>query len=497
MVTGGEGKDMAAPTQDAAHEGPDHEGQAHEGQAHEGWSSRSAFILAAIGSAVGLGNLWRFPAEAGANGGGAFVLFYIFCVVLIGLPVLLSETLIGLFGQTSAPQSVLKLAAASRASRHWGALASIGVLSAFIVLSFYCVVGGWVLYYIGIFVSDLFHTGVAGGAFQGRDPATIDAILPGLFGNGPLMVGLDVVFIAVTLFFVARGVSGGIEFVAKWMMPAFFVLIVAITIYGAFTGAMGDTLNYLFTFEPEKLTGAVMLAALGQAFFSLSLGVAGMITYGSYVGRDVNLAGTSLIIAGADTAVALIAGLCIFPIVFLAGLEPSAGPGLMFQSLPIAFQDMPAGSLVGLLFFVMVAFAALTSSVALMEVPTAWMMERFSLARGPASGIVTAGALALGVLAALSFNTLSDAHPAGFIAMFEGLGWFDFLDSLTSKLLMPIAAVLTSIFVGWVAERRIVDSETGLGGGLLRVYLVLVRWVCPAALMAILIIGIFPSILGA
>lgn len=466
------------------------------GSKRDGWSSRSAFILAAVGSAVGLGNMWRFPAEAGANGGGAFVLFYIFCVALIGLPILLSETLIGRHGQASAPESVRKIAAESGKSSHWDTLASFGVLGAFLVLSFYCVVGGWVLYYIGVFAQDLFTTGVTGGAFQGRPAGDIEALLPALFGNGGLMVGLHVLFIAITFYFVARGVSSGIEWVATWLMPAFFVLFLAITVYGAFTGAFSEALSYLFTFDASKLTGSVMLAAVGQAFFSLSLGVAGMMTYGAYVGRDVNLAGTSGIIAGADTAVALLAGLCIFPIVFAAGLEPNGGPGLMFQTLPIGFQSMPVGSLVGLLFFVMVFFAALTSSVSLMEAPTAWLKEKANMGRPMATLIVTIGALLLGVLAALSFNSMANFQPFGFIPLFEGQGMFDVLDTVTSKILMPVGAILTALFVGWVAERRLIDSENGLSGGLEKFWLFLVRWLCPLALIVILIVGIFPSILG-
>ncbi len=464
------------------------------GSTRDGWSSRSAFILAAIGSAVGLGNLWRFPAEAGANGGGAFVLFYIGCVVLIGLPVLLSETLIGRHGQSSAPESVRRVASASRASPHWDILATLGVISAFLILSFYCVVGGWVLYYVGQFAIDLFASGVTGGAFEGRTPEEVEALLPNLFGNGPLMVGLDALFLAVTLYFVARGVSGGIEFVAKWMMPAFFILLIAITVYGAFGGAFSETMTYLFTFEPEKLTGPVMLAALGQAFFSLSLGVAGMITYGSYVGRNVNLASTSAIISGADTAVALLAGLCIFPIVFAAGLSVSAGPGLMFQTLPHAFQDMPSGSVVGLLFFIMVGFAALTSSVALLEVPTAWMIDKFRIVRPLSAIIVALGAMILGALSALSFNVLADWHPLDFIPLFAGQGFFDVLDGVTAKLFMPIGAILTAIFVGWIADRKLVDIENGLGGGLHLAWLFLVRFLCPIALVAIVIVGIFPDL---
>ena len=463
------------------------------GATRDHWSSRSAFILAAIGSAVGLGNLWRFPAEAGANGGGAFVLFYIACVVLIGLPILLSETLIGRHGQAAAPESVRRVANVSKASPHWDILAGMGVIAAFLILSFYCVVGGWVLYYIGIFIGDIFTSGVAGGAFAGQSSETIEGLLPNLFANGPMMVAMNALFLGVTLYFVARGVTGGIEIVANYMMPAFFILLVAITIYGAFGGAFSQTLNYLFTFEPEKLTGPVMLAALGQAFFSLSLGVAGMITYGGYVGRNVNLAGTSAIIAGADTLVALLAGLCLFPIVFAAGLAVGAGPGLMFQTLPHAFQEMPFGSIVGLLFFIMVGFAALTSSVALLEVPVAWLIDRFRIVRPLSAVRVATAAMVLGALAALSFNVLSDWHPLNFIPVFEGQGFFDVLDGLTAKFLMPIGAILTAIFVGWVADRKLIDMENGLGGALHLFWLFLVRFLCPIALVGILIVGIFPD----
>ena len=460
----------------------------------EGWSSRRAFVLAAVGSAVGLGNMWRFPAEAGANGGGAFVMFYLLCVLLIGLPVLLSEVLIGRHGQSNAPESVRRVAAESGKSTRWAFLADIGVLGAFLVLSFYCVVGGWVLYYIGVFLSDIFTSGLIGGAFEGRDPAEVEALLPNLFGNGALMLGLHVAFLAITLYFVARGVSGGIEWVATWLMPAFFILFVAITIYGSFTGGFEEAVSYLFTVNFSALTGPVMLAAVGQAFFSLSLGVAGMMTYGAYVGRDVNLAGTSGIIAGADSAVALLAGLCIFPIVFAAGLEANAGPGLMFQSLPRAFQDIPFGSVIGLLFFVMVFFAALPSSISLLEAPTAWFKDRFRMPRPIATGIVSGGALVLGGFAAWFWGrpvpVLSD------IALFDGQDTFSILDTLTSRILMPVGAILTSLFVGWVASRRLIDSENGLSGGLHHFWLFLVRWACPLALIVILIVGIFPSIIG-
>ena len=459
--------------------------------AREGWSSRSAFILAAVGSAVGLGNMWRFPAEAGANGGGAFVLFYIFCVLLIGLPVLLSEVLIGRHGQASAPESVRRLARDSNASEGWGILGSMGVFAAFLILSFYCVVGGWVVYYIGIFAQDLVQTGLSGGAFAGRPSEDIEAFLPSLFGNGGLMVGLNLGFLAITMFFVARGISSGIEWVAVYLMPMFFVLFLGITIYGAFTGNFSEAVSYLFTFDFSKLTGEVMLAAVGQAFFSLSLGVAGMMTYGAYASRDTNLGETSGIIAGADTAVALLAGLAIFPIVFAAGLAANSGPGLMFESLPVAFQAMPFGSLIGLLFFTMVFFAALTSSVSLLEAPTAWTLEKFKLHRPLATIIVGLGAAVLGVLSALSFNEMADFRPLAFVPIFAEANFFDALDGVTAKLFMPIGAILTCIFVGWFADSKLIDQENGIDGALHQIWRALVRFVCPAVLLVILGFGLF------
>lgn len=461
------------------------------GKTHENWSSRSAFILAAVGSAVGLGNMWRFPAEAGENGGGAFVLFYIFCVLLIGLPVLLSEVLIGRHGQANAPESVRRVARDSNAHEGWSILASLGVLGAFLILSFYCVVGGWVVYYIGVFVGDLFQTGLAGGAFEGRAASDVEGLLPGLFGNGGLMVGLNLGFLAVTMFFVARGISSGIEWVAVYLMPIFFALFLGITVYGAFTGNFGEAVAYLFTFDFSKLTGEVMLAAVGQAFFSLSLGVAGMITYGSYANRDTNLGETSGIIAGADTAVAMLAGLAIFPIVFAAGLSASAGPGLMFQSLPIAFQAMPFGSLIGLAFFIMVFFAALTSSVGLLEAPTAYVFEKFNITRPIATLIVGLGAAVLGVFASLSFNEMAEFYPLNFIPLFAETNFFDTLDGVTAKLFMPIGAILTCIFVGWIADAKLIDDENGLDGLLHQTWRALVRFVCPIALTVILLAGLF------
>ena len=480
---------MVAATQGAGAPGQDH------------WSSRWAFVLAAIGSAVGLGNLWRFPSEAGTNGGGAFVIFYILCVVLIGLPLLLSETLIGRHGQSSAVESAKTVARESNASEGWSALAGVGMLGAYLILTFYSVVAGWVLYYVGVFAVDLIEAigggSFAGGAFAGWSAEQVQGLLPALFANNPMMLGLHALFMGITIFFVARGVTGGIEKVAVWLMPSFFVLLVGITIYGAFTGAFAEALDFMFAFNPERLLhGPVMLSALGQAFFSLSLGSALMITYGAYADRGVNLARTSAIIAGADTSVAIIAGLCIFPIVFAAGLAADAGPALMFQTLPASFQSMPLGSLFGLLFFIMVFFAALTSSVALLEAPTSWMIHKFGTARRTAAIGLGLVAFVFGIFSALSFNVMGNWHPLDFIPLFDDQNFFGIVDRFSGQVLLPLSGLITAIFIGWIADRKLTDDENGIGGALHLTWRFLVAWLCPAAVAGILVVGLFPNLLG-
>jgi NSS family neurotransmitter:Na+ symporter len=478
----------------------------------EGWSSRTAFVLAAIGSAVGLGNLVRFPAEAGANGGGAFVIFYIFCVLLIGLPILLSETLIGRHGQASAVESMKKVAIESRASGWWSIAAGIGMVGAFLILTYYSVLAGWIVHFIGLFAADAAAVigagNWSGGALHGYSVEQVQGMLPALHANSNEMLAMHAIFMALTVVAVGRGVSGGIEKVAVWLMPIFFLLLAGITVYGAFTGSFGAALAFLFDFEPSRLLDpSVQLSALGQALFSLSLGSALMITYGAYAARDINLAKTSAQIATADTSVAIIAGLAIFPITF-AALAPASlnaildgqeqvqgGLGLLFVNLPMAFQTMPGGSLIGLLFFVMVFFAALTSSVALLEASVSWAIGRFQKPRWLVTIILGGLAYLIGAWASFSFNSQADYQPLDFM-IFSGQPIFGILDELTAKILLPLSALLVALFVGWIADRRLIDSENGLDGNVQRIWLFLVRWVCPLVISLILLFGLFPGLLG-
>ncbi|WP_454599231.1 sodium-dependent transporter [Qipengyuania sp. SM2507] len=467
----------------------------------EGWSSRWAFILAAIGAAVGLGNIWRFPTLAGESGGGAFVIFYIGCVFLIGLPLILSEIFIGRAGQTDAVGSIKRVAAQSNASTNWSIFGAIGAIAAFLILSFYSVVAGWVLYYAGVMGADLLQAIGAGepfrGALAGENEAQVQQRLTDMFANPGLLLAMHFLFMGATLFIVARGVHSGIEKAAMYLMPMFFALLIGLVLYGAIEGDMGDAFTFLFTPDWSKLTPQVMNAALGQALFSLSLGVAGLITYGSYIKEGSGLGSTSALIAFADIGVALLAGLMIFPIVFAVGLDPAAGPTLVFQTLPFAFQTMPAGALFGFLFFVLILVAAVTSSISLLEVPTAWGIGERGWSRAKSASIFGGGALVIGIFCLLGYNVWSDVRPLGFWPLFENTDILDTIDGFTGKVMLPLGALLTSLFVGWKADRTLVRSVTGLSPLAFGVWRFLIAWLCPIAVAVILITGLFPGLLGA
>ena len=466
----------------------------------EGWSSRTAFVLAAVGAAVGLGNLWRFPTLAGENGGAAFVLVYILCVVLIGLPLVLSEVLIGRAGGSDAVSSVEVVAEKSGVSKRWNSLGWIELLAAFMIMTTYSVIAGWVIYYAysfgGDFFGNLFSGNFGAGAFATSSTDQIGDRMTDLFKQPWLMIGLHALFMVVTVSVVARGVHDGIEKAAMFLMPAFFVLLVCITIYSGFTGNFTQAVSFLFTPDFSKLSASVVNQALGQALFSMSLGSAALMTYGAYVSKETKLAPTAAMIAFADTGVALIAGLMIFPIVFAAGLDPAAGPTLMFQSLPIAFHDMPAGSFIGFLFFILVFFAALTSSISLVEAPVAWLINAKNWSRKQASIAVGLAIFLVGGLAALSFNMLSDVKPLAFWGLMEDQNIFNSLDGLVGTLLLPIAAFMTAVFVGWKADKKLVNAESGLEGGMFVLWRFLVGWVGPIAVGLILVFGLFPGLLG-
>lgn len=442
---------------------------------HGMWSSRLVFILAATGSAVGLGNIWRFPYVASDNGGGAFVLLYLACIAILGLPILIAEVLVGRQGRRSPVHSVVTVSEASGAAAGWGLMPVMGVIAALMILSFYSVVAGWTLHYTWLYLQQVL------GMARLEDPG---AAFGALLGD-PLQLGIwHGVFMVLTMAVVAMGVEKGLERAVRWLMPALFVMLLLLVGYGLTTGHAGAALHFLFEPDFSKVSGATVLAAMGQAFFTLSLGSCAMMAYGAYLPRDkVSLPRTAGTIALTDTLVALLAGMAIFPIVIAYGLNPEGGgPGLIFTSLPHAFNDMPFGSLYGLLFFALLSVAAWTSSISMLEPGTAWLSERFGLGsrKRVALGLATFCWL-LGLLAALSLNRFAHIKIAGRDIM--GL-----LEFVASDLLLPLGGMLIALFVGWAMDRRLLRGQLPeMPEWAFSLFRALLRFVAPALVLVVLL----------
>lgn len=439
------------------------------------WSSRWAFFLVTVGSAVGLGNIWKFPYMTGSNGGSAFVLVYLACILAIGVPLLMAETLLGRRGQGNPVTTMRVLADEAGASRWWQAIGLIGIVGAFIILAFYSVVAGWVLEY----------TWRAGLGFAALSKEAFADAFGALLASPGRLIFWHTVFMLLTAVVVLGGVTSGIERANKIMMPALFGILIFLVGYGAMAADLPAAFHFLFRFDPSAINRGVLFAAMGHAFFTLSLGMGAIITYGSYLDRDISIPRTCLAIAAADTGVALLAGLSIFAIVFAQGLEPAAGPGLLLQTLPLAFSQMPGGHVVGLVFFVLVVFAAWTSAISLLEPGVTLLVERFDLGRKAAVVLLSSGVWLLGIAVALSFNEWSA------FSLF-GLGLFDLLDTLTTKIMMPLAGLLIALFTAWAMKRAHVEEEVGLRGGVFRLWYGVVRYVSPVAIVLIFlnVIGI-------
>ena len=494
-----------------------------QGTAGEGvhWSSRAAFILAAIGSAVGLGNLWRFPYVAGENGGGAFVLFYVVCVILIGLPVLVAELFIGRRGGMSAVGSVVKIAKAEGRSPLWSIQSWLGMIGAFIILTFYSVIAGWVLAYVVMIGGDLIAAiasdgagGLTAGAFAGQTDEQVRAKLGELLSDPTRMIIYHGLFMVLTVGIVARGVQGGIETAVTILMPAFFVLLLILFGYAVVTGDRAQGIDFLLgvrlgdaeladgTIRRGLLhgiqDGSVISAALGQAFFSIGLGSALMATYGAYMRSDQDLPRSARLIAIADTGVGIIAGLAIFPIVFAMGLAAGAGPTLMFQTLPLAFHGMPGGGVFGIMFFLLAFFAAITSSIALLETSTKWVDEQSkSDNRWKSAAVIGFIIFLIGVANALSQVPTVGANgedqatfwntwkPADGIAIFQGMVLLDFL-SATTDIILPLSGLVASIFAGWIVSTSTAREAIGFKSEIwFKRWRFLIRWVCPVGIFMV------------
>ncbi|WP_206171711.1 sodium-dependent transporter [Thiorhodococcus mannitoliphagus] len=449
---------------------------------HGQWSSRFIFILAAVGSAVGLGNIWKFPYITGENGGGAFVLVYLVCIALIGVPIMIAEILLGRRGRQSPINTMRSLVQDEQAHPAWSLLGWGGVITGFLILSYYSVIAGWALAYV-------FRA--ASGAFNGATAETIAAQFDG-FLSAPLSVlAWHSIFMVMTMVVVARGVRGGLEKAVTFLMPALFVLLLVLVGYAMSLGAFSEGLDFLFSPNFEKVfyhcevtaagveqcrfTGEPMLVALGHAFFTLSLGMGAIMVYGSYMPANASIARATFAIVAADTAVALLAGMAIFPIVFSNGLEAAAGPGLIFQTLPIAFGAMPGGQFFGTLFFLLLVFAAWSSAISLIEPAVAWLVENHGMKRVSAAVLMGVLAWILGIGTVLSFNLLSGEEFQLF-----GKTIFDLLDYLTANILLPLGGLFIALFAGWIMSRSASMDELRMRDGMgYKTWSLLVRYISP------------------
>jgi len=456
---------------------------------HGQWSSRWAFVLAATGSAVGLGNIWKFPYITGQNGGGAFVLVYLVCIVIIGVPIMMAEIMLGRRGRQSPINTMKTLAIEAGHNPHWKWLGWLGVVAGFLILSYYSVIAGWALAYV-------FRT--AAGTFTNATPDGISSIFGNFLADSESLMFWHTVFMVMTMLVVARGVSGGLEKAVKFLMPALFIIMIILLGYAMNTAAFGEGLRFMFQpdfhallyytddFGVEHRSWNPVLIAMGHAFFTLSLGMGAIMVYGSYLPQDASIARTTFMIAGADTAVALVAGMVIFPIVFANGLEPASGPGLIFQTLPLAFGHMPGGIFFGSLFFILLTFAAWTSSISLIEPAVAWLVENRSMDRMKASVVMGIACWLFGLLTVFSFNIWSDITPLYMIETFRDKTLFDLLDYLTANIMLPLGGLLIAIFSVWIMHEDASVDELGMGEGLAyQIWHFLVRYITPIAVIIV------------
>ena len=446
------------------------------------FASRWGFILAAMGSAVGLGNIWRFTFMAGENGGGAFIFFYFLFIVFFGIPCLMAMIVIGRRGGRSPAGSTQALAVAEGKSPNWKFLGWIAISVAFLALTFFSVVAGWVLAYIPRSLVGAFDN--ISGEQSNQLFADVQASVFGMtFWHG--------VFMLITMFIVARGIQQGVEKTVKVMMPALFIALLILVIYAAVTGNFSEAFTFMFKPDFSKVNSDTVLLALGQAFFSLSVGGGGIIAYGAYLDKQASIPRVALSIAGANVSVDMLAGMAIFPIVFAYSLEPASGPGLLFVTLPVAFGQMPGGIIVGTLFLLLVLFAALSTSISMLESVVSRLIERENSKRLHMTLLAGGLAWLIGLGSVFSHNIWSDFTPLGFIEILEGATIFRLIDFFVVNNLILFSAFLITLFVGWVMSEEATRDELGMGNNLAyRSWRFVMRYLAPGAILLISLVTI-------
>lgn len=442
---------------------------------HGQWSSRLMFILAATGSAVGLGNIWRFPYITGENGGGVFVLAYLICLAIVGIPIMMAEVLIGRRGRQSPVFSFQTLAVEANGHRAWRWVGWAGMLAGLIILSYYSVIAGWTLAYV---------VRIASGSLVRVTAEGASSIFAQLVVDPERLLAWHTIFMVMTIKVVSRGVKRGLEQAVKILMPLLFVMLLVLVIYAWRQGDFEQAYLFMFDSDFSKLTPSALLVALGHAFFTLSVGLGAMMVYGAYMPGGLSIAKSSILVGLIDTVVGLLAGLAIFSIVFAHDMAVGEGPGLIFQTLPIVFGQMPGGSFFGTLFFLLLVFAAWTSAIALIEPMVSWIVEKREIDRIRAAiwtGIV---AWLLGILTILSFSSWSFSFRFGGELKRHGL--FDVLDILTSSIILPLGGLCIALFVGWVMSRESVVDEMGGRSGIgFKLWYFVVRFITPVAVVLV------------
>ena len=440
---------------------------------HGQWTNRTVFILAATGSAVGLGNIWKFPYITGENGGGTFVLVYLLCIALIGIPIMMAEIMLGRRGKQSPINTMIALAKGEGRNPGWVWLGWMGVLAGFFILSYYSVIAGWAMSYV-------FRTG--GGMFLGVTADGANSIFTDLGSDPERLLAWHTIFMVMTMMVVARGVKEGLEKAVTYLMPLLFCLLIVIVIYAMTTGYFMEGIKFLFT--PGTIDSKGVLIAMGHAFFTLSLGMGAIMVYGSYLSDEHSIVQASILIALADTVVALLAGMAIFPIVFANGLEPGAGPGLIFQTLPIAFGHMQGGTLVGVVFFTLLLFAAWTSAISLIEPAVAYLVENKGMNRIYASVWIGGLTWVVGLGTVFSFNIWKD-HTLTIPFLFENFTFFDTLDYLTANIMLPLGGLFIALFAGWVMQKESTTEEFDTYPVIYKIWRFLVRFITPVAVIVV------------
>ena len=446
------------------------------------FGSKLGVIMATVGCAVGLGNIWRFPYMIGQNGGAAFLAIYIICIILLGLPVMLSEFFIGRYTRKNAAGAFKVLAPGTK----WSLIGYNGVLASFLILGFYSVVAGWTLEYIMQAVTGSLSDKAPEAFAQDFKLFSTEIFRPILW---------TVTFIGLTHFIVVSGVKEGIERTSKVMMPILFLILLALCIRSVTLPNASEGLYFLFKPDFSKITSAVVLSAMGQAFFSLSIGMGCLITYSSYFSKDTKMQITALQVTILDTLVAVMAGIMIFPAVFSFGIAPTAGPELVFITLPNVFQQLPMGAIWSLVFFLLLALAALTSTISLHEVATAYVHEEYQITRTKAAWFVSGGVMVLGILSSLSIGIWKE------YTLF-GLTFFDLLDYLTAKIMLPFGGMLICIYLGNGVDRKILKEELTNKGTVpfyfFNTYAFFMKYIAPIAIGMIFLneLGIIQWLMG-